>query len=70
MASGSNESPLGDTLIQFSVNGRFPEEEAVSAACVENSAIPVALKALNDAQTELEVSTCEQLAIFPTLPIL
>jgi centromere/kinetochore protein ZW10 len=55
MASGNHETPLGDTLIQFSVDGKFPEEEAVSAAYVEDSALPVALKALNDAQTELEV---------------
>jgi centromere/kinetochore protein ZW10 len=55
MASGSHETPLGDALIRFSVDGQFPEEEAVSAAYVEDSALPIALKALNDAQSELEV---------------
>jgi centromere/kinetochore protein ZW10 len=56
MTSSDIEALLGDTLIQFSTDGRFPEEEATSAAYIENSALPGALKALTDAQTELEVS--------------
>ena len=58
MASNDDRAALGDTLIQFSVDGRFPEEEATSAAYVENSALPIALKALTEAQSELEVSNC------------
>jgi centromere/kinetochore protein ZW10 len=56
MASVNTEALLGDTLIQFSTDGWFPEQEATSAAYVENSALPVALQALTNAQTELEVS--------------
>jgi hypothetical protein len=61
MASTADEARLGDTLIQFSVDGRFPEEEATSAAYVESSALPVALQALAEAQTELEVTCCPEL---------
>ena len=48
---------LGTTLINFSTDGSFPEEESVSAARVEESALPGALVALNAAKTALEVSS-------------
>ncbi|TVY88933.1 Centromere/kinetochore protein-like protein [Lachnellula willkommii] len=45
---------LGSILIDFSTKGSFPGEESVSAARVEESALPGALVALNAAKTELE----------------
>jgi len=50
------QSKLGPTLVDFSKDGAYPEEEAVAAAYVEKSAFPLALKFLGDAKAELEVS--------------
>ena len=55
MASSDIQAQLGQTLVDFSANGAFPEEEAVSAAYVEDSALPVALVALGNAKAGLEV---------------
>jgi protein transport protein DSL1/ZW10 len=55
MSSSDIQARLGQTLIDFSSNGIFPEEEAVSAATLDDSALPAALVALNDAKAELEV---------------
>jgi len=44
-------------LIDFSTNGAFPEEEAVSAAYAEPSALPSALVAVRDAKAALEVDS-------------
>ncbi|RFU26758.1 hypothetical protein B7463_g9583, partial [Scytalidium lignicola] len=54
MASVETQNQLGRTLIEFSRNGAFPEEEAVSAAFIEGSALPGALEALNSAKADLE----------------
>jgi hypothetical protein len=55
MASSKPQSQLGQVLINFSINGAFPEEEAVSAAYAEPSALPAALVAVRDAKVALEV---------------
>jgi len=55
MSSTEIQARLGQTLIDFSTNGAFPEEEAVSAAFVQDSVLPIALEALNDAKLALEV---------------
>jgi centromere/kinetochore protein ZW10 len=55
MASSKPQSQLGQVLIDFSTNGAFPEEEAVSAAYAEPSALPSALVAVRDAKVALEV---------------
>ncbi len=56
MASSQAPADLGQVLVDFTVNGIFPEDEAVSAAQVTPSALNTALKVLNDAKAELEVS--------------
>jgi protein transport protein DSL1/ZW10 len=55
MASSKPQSQLGQVLIDFSTNGAFPEEEAVSAAYAEPSALPSAVVAVRDAKVALEV---------------
>ncbi|TVY34374.1 Centromere/kinetochore protein-like protein [Lachnellula occidentalis] len=45
---------LGSILVDFSTKGSFPEEESISAARVEESALPGALVALRAAKSELE----------------
>jgi hypothetical protein len=57
MASSKPRSQLGQVLIDFSTNGAFPEEEAVSAAYAEPSALPSALVAVRDAKAALEVGS-------------
>jgi centromere/kinetochore protein ZW10 len=57
MASSKPQSQLGRVLIDFSTNGAFPEEEAVSAAYAEPSALPSALVAVRDAKVALEVGS-------------
>jgi len=57
MASSKPQSQLGQVLIDFSTNGAFPEEEAVSAAYAEPSALPSALVAVRDAKVALEVGS-------------
>jgi centromere/kinetochore protein ZW10 len=56
MASASTQADLGKILVDFSLNGTFPEEEAVSAASVEPSALSGALVVLQNAKADLEVS--------------
>ncbi len=55
MASSDIQAQLGQALVDFSTNGAFPQEEAVSAAYVEDSALPAALVALDNAKSGLEV---------------
>jgi hypothetical protein len=57
MSSPAGEARLGQTLVDFSSKGLFPQEEKVSAATVESSALPAALAALEHAKAELEVNT-------------
>lgn len=54
MSSSNIEEQLGPALINFATNGSFPEE-AVSAAYVQDSALPAALIALDGAKIALEV---------------
>jgi centromere/kinetochore protein ZW10 len=49
------DNQIGKALVDFSTNGAFPEEEAVSAAYVTSSLLPTVLGALTDAKIELEV---------------
>jgi centromere/kinetochore protein ZW10 len=55
MASPNVQGQLGQVLIDFSTDGRFPEEEAISSAYAETSVIPSALEALSFARSDLEV---------------
>ncbi|KAH7408986.1 centromere/kinetochore protein-like protein zw10 [Cadophora sp. MPI-SDFR-AT-0126] len=45
---------LGQVLVDFSTNGAFPEEEAVSAAYVDSPMVSAALAVLQNAKAELE----------------
>jgi hypothetical protein len=56
MSTADGQDQLGQVLINFSTNGAFPEEESVSAAYVQKSALAPALAALATARSELEVS--------------
>ncbi|KAH6694901.1 centromere/kinetochore protein-like protein zw10 [Leptodontidium sp. MPI-SDFR-AT-0119] len=52
--SSSTEADLGQVLVDFSTNGAFPEEEAVSAAYVNSPMVSAALVVLQDAKSALE----------------
>ncbi|KAH8804607.1 centromere/kinetochore protein-like protein zw10 [Xylogone sp. PMI_703] len=54
MTSMEVQNQLGRILIEFSRNGSFPEDEAVSATVVQGSALPGALEALSAAKADLE----------------
>ena len=56
MSSFNDQDQLGQALVDFSTNGLFPEEEAVSATHVNSSTVSAALAALNAARADLEVS--------------
>ena len=49
------QTQIGVALVDFAQDGTFPEEEAVVSANIEDSALPGALRALNEAKTALEV---------------
>ena len=53
--SSSTQADLGQVLVDFSTNGAFPEEEAVSAAHVDSPMVSAALTVLQNAKAELEV---------------
>lgn len=55
MASSQTPADLGQVLVDFTVNGIFPESESVSSAPITPAALNAALKVLNDAKVELEV---------------
>lgn len=55
MSSPNVQDPLGQVLVDFSVKGAFPAEEALSAAYVDSSTVSAALAALDLAKAELEV---------------
>ncbi|KAH7306101.1 centromere/kinetochore protein-like protein zw10 [Rhexocercosporidium sp. MPI-PUGE-AT-0058] len=52
--SSSTQADLGQVLVDFSTNGAFPEEEAVSAAHVNSPMVSAALVVLQDAKAALE----------------
>lgn len=56
MAKSNGQDVLGRTLVNFSRDGMFPEEDDVSAMQVESSALPAALSVLASARSDLEVS--------------
>jgi hypothetical protein len=64
MATVQDEDVLGRTIVGFSRDGMFPEEDEVSAMHVQSSALPAALNALASAKVDLEVrsSACNTLA--------
>ncbi|KAF4626360.1 hypothetical protein G7Y89_g11800 [Cudoniella acicularis] len=53
MSSTDTQARVGEALVEFSSNGHFPEEESVSAAYVEESALSGALEALEAAKAAL-----------------
>lgn len=69
MSSSEIQARLARTLVDFSSQGIFPEEEAISSTIVEASALPAALVALNNAKAELEVLIHSHASLFPfTMP--
>jgi centromere/kinetochore protein ZW10 len=56
MVSEDIQARIGPAIVDYSENGAFPEEETLAAASVGDSVLPAALKALNDAKLDLEVS--------------
>jgi hypothetical protein len=55
MAAVQDQDVLARTIVGFSRDGMFPEENEVSAIHVQSSALPVALNALASAKVDLEV---------------
>jgi hypothetical protein len=55
MAAMQDQDVLGRTIVGFSRDGMFPEEDEVSAIHVQSSALPAALNALASAKIDLEV---------------
>jgi hypothetical protein len=56
MSSSEIQARVGKALADFAVNSQYPDEEAVIAADVETSALPVASELLSSAKLSLEVS--------------
>jgi hypothetical protein len=54
MPSTIDPAQLGNTLIEFSSNGEFPDEQ-ISASLVDTAALPTAVEALNQTKLSLEV---------------
>jgi hypothetical protein len=52
---GQEHDVLARTIVGFSRDGVFPEEDEVSAMHVQSSAVPAALNALASAKVNLEV---------------
>jgi hypothetical protein len=57
MSSPNTQARVGQVLVDFAVESKYPEEEAVIAANVESSALPTALELLNSARASLEVGS-------------
>ena len=57
MSSPDTQARVGQALVNFAVESKYPEEEAVIAANVESSALPTALELLNSARASLEVGS-------------
>jgi protein transport protein DSL1/ZW10 len=55
MAAVQDQDVLARTIVGFSRDGMFPEEDEVSAIHVQSSALPAALNALASAKVDLEV---------------
>lgn len=55
MSSLDIQACIGPALVDYAENDKFPDDESVAAANIEDSALPGALAILNNAQTELEV---------------
>jgi hypothetical protein len=57
MAAVQDQDVLARTIVGFSRDGMFPEEDEVSAIHVQSFALPAALNALASAKVDLEVSS-------------
>jgi hypothetical protein len=57
MSAVQGQDILARTIVGFSRDGMFPEEDEVSAMHVQSSALPAALDALAAAKVDLEVSS-------------
>jgi hypothetical protein len=55
MSAAQGQDVLARTIVSFSRDGIFPEEDEVSAMHVQSSALPAALDALAAAKADLEV---------------
>ena len=55
MSAPDSQARFGQALVDFSSNAIFPEEETISSAPIEESALPAALSALDAAKADLEV---------------
>lgn len=62
MSAHGETGALGQALIDFTINGRFPEED-VSSLKLSSEELPPAIQALAEAKSSLEV-------MGPLLPIL
>jgi hypothetical protein len=62
MAEAKAPSVLGQTIVNFARDGMFPEEDEVSKGYVDGEALASALKAVQTARSELEVSTSKLLS--------
>jgi hypothetical protein len=56
MATTLGGDVLGRTLVNFSRDGMYPEEDEVAAMQIDGSGLPAALSILAFAKSELEVS--------------
>jgi hypothetical protein len=69
VAAMETANVLGHTLVNFSRDARFPEDDDTSKLYVDGEALPVALKAVATARSELEVrvigNVIQQSAILP-----
>lgn len=54
MGDNNTSSAIGQALVEFTVNGAFPEEDA-SALKLSSQALPEAIHALSEARSKLEV---------------
>jgi hypothetical protein len=56
MAEEKTPDVLGQTIVNFARDGTFPEEDEISKSYLEEGALASALKAVETARSELEVS--------------
>ena len=60
MSSADVQARIGQALVDFAAKSQYPDDEAVIAANVEGSALPIALKLLSNAKSSLEVGSVFQ----------
>jgi len=57
MASASSANGIGDAIVAFTLDGRFPESEDISSLPITSESLPPALAALGKTRMDLEVCT-------------